>query len=139
MAPQSPRRKKMLTKFLAAAVIGAALMAALELAQSAATTSETASAASLWQGSKLISMNVYNTQDEKIGTIKELMVDKSGSIASAVIGVGGFLGMGERDVAVKFSDLKWSDEPVRSSAASTTTFLVCFGMTTGAANSNTTS
>jgi len=34
-----------------------------------------------------------------------------------VIGVGGFLGMGERDVAVKFADLKWSSEPVRSSNA----------------------
>ena len=116
----------MLSKFLAAAVLGSALIAAPALAQSntkmsAPSTSESASASGLWQGSKLISMNVYNEQNEKIGTIKELMVDKSGNIASAVIGVGGFLGMGERDVAVKFADLKWSNEPVRSSTTSNTT------------------
>ena len=116
----------MLSKFLAAAVLGSALIAAPAMAQNnnkmsdskSATMHESASASGLWQGSKLINMNVYNDQNEKIGSIKELMVDKSGNIASAVIGVGGFLGMGERDVAVKFADLKWSNEPVKSSSSS---------------------
>jgi sporulation protein YlmC with PRC-barrel domain len=117
---------KMLSKFVAAAVLGSALIAAPVLAQnskmnepkaSTAAMNETASAAGVWQGSKIIGLNVYNDQNEKIGSIKDLMVDKSGNIASAVIGVGGFLGMGERDVAVKFADLKWSNEPVRSSNA----------------------
>src|SRR5580693_10492237 len=127
---QHLRRMKMLSKFLAAAVLGSALIAAPALAQSndkmsapstKSTMNESASAAGLWQGSKLIGLNVYNEQNEKIGAIKDLMVDKSGNIASAVIGVGGFLGMGERDVAVKFADLKWSNEPVRNPAASNTT------------------
>jgi hypothetical protein len=118
---------KMLSKFVAAAVLGSALIAAPAMAQndkmsepksSTAAMNETASAAGLWQGSKIVGLNVYNDQNEKIGSIKDLMVDKSGKIASAVIGVGGFLGMGERDVAVKFSDLKWSNEPVRGSSAS---------------------
>jgi PRC-barrel domain len=117
---------KMLSKFVAAAVLGSALIAAPAMAQTTkmdepksntATMNETASKAGLWQGSKIIGLNVYNEQNEKIGSIKDLMVDKSGNIASAVIGVGGFLGMGERDVAVKFADLKWSNEPVRSSNA----------------------
>jgi hypothetical protein len=123
---------KMLSKFVAAAVIGSALIAAPAMAQNSkmnepksntAAMNETATAAGLWQGSKVIGLNVYNDQNEKIGAIKELMLDKSGKIASAVIGVGGFLGMGERDVAVKFADLKWSNEPVRttSSSGSTTT------------------
>lgn len=129
----------MLSKFLAAAVLGSALIAAPALAQSnnkmsAPSTNESASASGLWQGSKLISMNVYNEQNEKIGTIKELMVDKSGNIASAVIGVGGFLGIGERDVAVKFADLKWSNEPVRSSTTSNTTTMR--PTTTGAGSSS---
>jgi len=122
----------MLSKFLAAAVLGSALIAAPAMAQSndkmgdskstaAAAPHETASASGLWQGSKLINMNVYNDQNEKIGTIKELMVDKTGNIKSAVIAVGGFLGMGEHDVAVKFADLKWSTEPVKPSNASNTT------------------
>jgi hypothetical protein len=40
-------------------------------------------------------MNVYNGQNQKIGDIKELMLDKSGKVAEVVIGVGGFLGAGE--------------------------------------------
>jgi PRC-barrel domain protein len=107
----------MLSKLMVAAVIGSALISAPVLAQNAKTTAtqtETASAAGLWQGSKLIGLNVYNTQNEKIGSIKELMIGKNGSVDSAVIAVGGFLGVGERDVAVKFSDLKWSDQPASS-------------------------
>jgi hypothetical protein len=121
---------KMLSKFVAAALLGSALIAAPAMAQTskmsepksnAAAMNETASKAGLWQGSKIIGLNVYNDQNEKIGSIKDLMLDKSGNIASAVLGVGGFLGMGERDVAVKFADIKWSNEPVRSSSASGST------------------
>jgi hypothetical protein len=136
---------KMLSKFVAAAVLGSALIAAPAMAQndkmsepksSTAAMNETASAAGLWQGSKIVGLNVYNDQNEKIGSIKDLMVDKSGKIASAVIGVGGFLGMGERDVAVKFSDLKWSNEPVRgtSSSGNTTTRPATTGAGSTAAN-----
>jgi hypothetical protein len=125
----------MLTKYLAAAVIGSALIAAPAMAQTtdknsnSATSAQqsnqkpaeqNASATGLWQGSKLINLNVYNNNNEKIGDIKELMLDKSGKIDTAVIAVGGFLGMGEHDVAVKFSELKFTDEPVRSSSTSTT-------------------
>ncbi len=137
----------MLSKFVGAALLGTALIAAPAMAQNnkmsepksnTTAMNETASAAGLWQGSKVIGLNVYNDQNEKIGSIKELMLDKSGNIASAVIGVGGFLGMGERDVAVKFGDLKWSNEPVRSSSnsggAGTTTTRPA---TTGAASNST--
>jgi len=128
----------MLSKFLAAAVLGSALIVAPALAQapkSAATGAQSASAAGLWQGSKLIGLNVYNEQNEKIGSIVQLMVNKQGTIDSVVIGVGGFLGMGERDVAVKFSDLKWSNEPVRSTSSSNTMRPATTGAGTTAARS----
>ena len=76
-----------------------------------------ASSSGEWQASQLINLNVYNNQNEKIGTIKELMMDKSGMIKQAVIEVGGFVGAGEHDIAVKFSELKFSDQPVRASGA----------------------
>jgi hypothetical protein len=38
------------------------------------------------------------------------MLDKSGKVAEVVIGVGGFLGAGEHDVAVTFDQLKWSND-----------------------------
>jgi hypothetical protein len=63
---------------------------------------------------------VYNGQNEKIGDIKELMLDKSGKIDTVAVGVGGFLGMGERAVGVKFEQLKWVDAPVSTTTSSTT-------------------
>jgi Spy/CpxP family protein refolding chaperone len=119
----------MISKFLAATALGTALIATPALAQSTmspapsankmrdAGSAQTASASGLWQGSKLVGLNVYNDQNQKIGSIVQLMVDKNGKIDSVVIGVGGFLGMGERDVAVKFSELKWSNEPVPSTTS----------------------
>ena len=102
---------------LATAVAISMLVSTAALAQT-----QTASDKGQWQASKLIHMNVYNAQNEKIGDIKELMLDKNGKVSTVAIGVGG-LGMGERDVAVKFDQLKWSNDPPKSasSAAGTTT------------------
>jgi sporulation protein YlmC with PRC-barrel domain len=90
-------------------------------AQSTSSKVDTASAKGEWQASKLIHMNVYNGQNEKIGDIKELMLDKNGTIDVVAIAVGGFLGMGEHDVGVKFDKLKWVNEAVSSTTSSNTT------------------
>jgi hypothetical protein len=42
---------------------------------------------------------------EAIGDINDLLFDKSGRIANVVIGVGGFLGIGQKDVAIPYGDL----------------------------------
>lgn len=94
--------------------------AAAMKAETNADNTQKASATGQWQASKLIHMNVYNQQNEKIGDIKELMLDKSGKIDTVAIGVGGFLGMGEHDVAVKFDQLKWVDAPVSSTTSQNT-------------------
>jgi sporulation protein YlmC with PRC-barrel domain len=65
-----------------------------------------------WRASKLDGLNVYNQNNEKIGDISELIVDSSGTIQAVVVGVGGFLGMGERDVAIPFDQIKFVNEPV---------------------------
>ena len=54
--------------------------------------------------------NVYDTRDNKIGDVKDLLLDQSGKIDSVIIGVGGFLGMGEKNVAVPFSSLKVAEK-----------------------------
>jgi sporulation protein YlmC with PRC-barrel domain len=97
----------MYLKLIAAGAI-CALATTAAFAQNSNST-QNASAKGEWQASKFIHMNVYNGQNQKIGDIKELMLDKSGKIANVVIGVGGFLGMGEHDVAVSFDRLKWTD------------------------------
>jgi len=87
----------------------------------AATTSTAPQARSdLWRASKLIGVNVYNDNNEKLGDISEILLDKSGKVEGVVIGVGGFLGMGQHDIKVEMSKLKFVDEPVRTSSTSNT-------------------
>jgi len=47
--------------------------------------------------------NVYDPSDSKIGEIMDVLMDKEGKVTALIIGVGGFLGAGEKDVAVPFS------------------------------------
>jgi PRC-barrel domain protein len=82
---------------------------------SRAANAQPQSAAGLWRASKLHGINVYNQDNQKIGDIDDVLMDKDGKAKWAVIGVGGFLGMGEHNVAVNFSDLKFSDQPAKGS------------------------
>ena len=47
--------------------------------------------------------SVYDPKDAKIGEIMDVLVDKSGKVTSLIVGVGGFLGAGEKDVSVPFN------------------------------------
>lgn len=69
-----------------------------------------------WRASKLVGVNVYNNSNEKIGDINDLILDANGRVANVVIGVGGFLGMGEHNVAVAYDQLKFAKEPVKSAS-----------------------
>jgi hypothetical protein len=69
---------------------------------------------------KKLALNVYNDNNEKIGSVNDLLIDKSGNIKAAVIGVGGFLGMGEHPVAVSFDKIKFFNKSVPSATSSNT-------------------
>jgi sporulation protein YlmC with PRC-barrel domain len=116
-------RNHMLTKYIAAGLVGTALLATAASAQTPTTTTDrannmapaTASDSSFqgdWRASKVVGLNVYNDANESIGTINDLLTDKSGSIKAAVISVGGFLGVGAHLVAVPFDKVKFVNEPV---------------------------
>ena len=47
--------------------------------------------------------NVYDPSDSKIGEIMDVLMDNEGKVTALIIGVGGFLGAGEKDVAVPFN------------------------------------
>jgi len=51
-------------------------------------------------------MTVFGTNDENVGEISELIISTDGKIEKAVIDVGGFLGLGEKPVAVTFDELQ---------------------------------
>jgi sporulation protein YlmC with PRC-barrel domain len=59
-----------------------------------------------WLASNLIGKSVVNAENETIGDVNDLVTDENGKIVAALIGAGGFLGIGEKDVAVRFEDLK---------------------------------
>jgi sporulation protein YlmC with PRC-barrel domain len=63
--------------------------------------------ASQMMASDLIGTRVVSTNNESIGDINDVIVDRNGQIMAAVVGVGGFLGIGEKDVAVPFKSLEF--------------------------------
>jgi sulfite reductase beta subunit-like hemoprotein len=76
-------------------------------AKSADLATKTATAVDM---DKLIGHSVKNTKEEKIGDINSVYVDKNGKIVSVIVGIGGFLGVGEREVAIAWNDLTVSQD-----------------------------
>ena len=54
--------------------------------------------------------SVYDPKDNKIGEVEDLLVGQAGKIEAAIVGVGGFLGAGEKNVAIPFNALKLTDK-----------------------------
>jgi len=67
----------------------------------------TQQSANQWRGSQLIGLNVYNDQNEKGGDVTELITNSNGQVEAIVVGVGGFLGIGRHDVALRWEDLRF--------------------------------
>jgi len=60
--------------------------------------------------SSLIGLRVENAAGDKLGDINYLVLDNAGKVSTAVIGVGGFLGVGEKNVGVPFNEIKFSEK-----------------------------
>jgi sporulation protein YlmC with PRC-barrel domain len=58
------------------------------------------------RASKMIGSSVYSIQNVDLGTVQDVILDRDGRVASVVVDVGTFLGMGGKDVAVRLSDIK---------------------------------
>ena len=113
----------MMERILTAAVL-AAVLAGPALAQTPASkTSETSgqpgfvqkAGASDWRGTKLIGASVYGPDNASIGEISDMLITGDGRIQAVVVGVGSFLGVGEKDVALPFSALTITRKPDSSS------------------------
>ncbi len=55
--------------------------------------------------SQLVGATVYNSADENIGEVEDLIISSNGSVSAVVIGVGGFLGLGEKMIAMPYNAL----------------------------------
>jgi sporulation protein YlmC with PRC-barrel domain len=139
-------RNHMSAKHIPAALAASALLVSVAFAQTPTATTDRANMAPSatsssfqgdWRASKMVGLSVYNDNNQSIGSINDLLTDKNGNIKAVVIGVGGFLGVGEHLVAIPFEKVKFVNEPVaytgaagNSSRPSTTT--------TGSASTSTT-
>ncbi len=68
--------------------------------------------------SKMIGTTVVSANNESIGDINDVVVDRQGRAVAVVIGVGGFLGIGEKDVAVPFEALEFTSSTRQGAQAS---------------------
>jgi hypothetical protein len=111
-----------------ATILATALLSSSALGQTATPPAKDTPAASEvkakgthWRSSKLIGVNVYNEQNEKLGDINEIILDPSGKVLGYVVGVGGFLGIGEHDILVEPAKIKFVNEPVRTASTAPAT------------------
>ena len=113
----------MKTRFIVVGAIAAALLASTAMAQTPTTaTKPEVSSASVtqgykgqWRTYKMIGLDVYNQNNEKLGDISEMLTDQTGKIQTAILGVG------ERMVAISFDQLKFVNQPIEAKTASSTT------------------
>ncbi|WP_420103018.1 PRC-barrel domain-containing protein [Bosea sp. (in: a-proteobacteria)] len=120
-------------RHLILATLSATLLAGAAIAQTASPnppSSTTAPAASTtskagetnltgqgkWRASKLMGVDIYGPDDKKVGDVTEVILDKTGKIEMVTVGVGGFLGIGSKDVAIPFEQVTWSDQPMAAAA-----------------------
>src|ERR1700721_323024 len=118
----------MFAKSLIAGLAGSALLVTVAFAQTPAATSDGTNAAPMsnsslrgdWRTSKVVGLSVYNDNNESRGSINDLLMDKNGNIKAVVLGVGGFLGVGEHLVAVPLDKIKFVDQPIAYTGAAST-------------------
>jgi sporulation protein YlmC with PRC-barrel domain len=141
----------MLAKYMTAGLVSSALLATVAFAQTPTATgdranmapaaaSDTSSFQGNWRASKVVGLSVYNDANESLGSINDLLTDKGGNIKAVIIGVGGFLGVGEHLVAIPFDKVKFVNEPVAYTGAAAgpnaTGSRPASSTTTGAATTN---
>ncbi len=117
-------------RYLIAALVGAVSFSPLAYAQTSApgpstgTTSSPATSGTAarnqvnyyrqasedYRVSRLVGTHVRNNQNETIGEVEDLIIDRKGEIKAAIISVGGFLGIGERWVAVNYDSLNMQQD-----------------------------
>lgn len=82
-------------------------MATTVSAQTDSTAFKTEQAAGEWRAFNYIGQPIMNSSGEKIGSISDVLFDRSGRITTVVIGVGGFLGLGTKNVALPFEAITY--------------------------------
>jgi hypothetical protein len=81
------------------------VIGALSLASVASAAVMSAAPPDSWTVTNYYKQAVYGPDQKKIGDVDDVLLDKSGKVTGLVVGVGGFLGMGSKDVIISFADV----------------------------------
>lgn len=74
-----------------------------------------------WLASKLIGTTVVSANNESIGDVNDVLMDRGGQSVAVVVGVGGFLGIGEKNVAVPFNSLEFTSRAAAAASGAAST------------------
>lgn len=86
------------------------------VAETAKTPENNLAGQGKWRASKLMGVDIYGPDDKKVGDVTEVLFDKTGKVEMVTVGVGGFLGIGSKDVAIPFEQVSWSEQPMTPAA-----------------------
>ncbi|MBS0232118.1 MAG: PRC-barrel domain-containing protein [Proteobacteria bacterium] len=89
-------------------ILAAGVMATASVATLPAFAADNMQSVDELRTSKIVGTKVYNNANENIGSVEDIVLKPDGSMDEVVLSVGGFLGIGDKYVAVPFSDLKIS-------------------------------
>lgn len=95
-----------MTKTIASLFAASGLLLAINASALPAFAADNMQSTDEYRTSKLVGSKVYNNANENIGSIEDIVLKADGSMDEVVLSVGGFLGVGNKYVAVPFSALK---------------------------------
>ena len=100
-------RKIVLVVFASLVIAAGAAYSVAQTAGVSVSTVELRDVAAGWSAKKqILGKDVYNDTGDKVGEINDLIVTPAKAVSYAIVGVGGFLGMGEHEIAVPVGKLK---------------------------------
>ena len=98
-------KRKMISTTIAACLAGSVLMPMNGAAQAAEIGFISSQTSGEWLAIRLGGSTILSTKGEIIGRVEDVVVDANGQTQAVVIGVGGFLGVGQKKVAVPFKSI----------------------------------
>ena len=106
-------RKIVVVVFASLVIAGGAAYSVAQTAGVSVSTVELRDVAAGWSAKKqILGKDVYNDTGEKVGEINDLIVTPTKAVSYAIVGVGGFLGMGEHEIAVPVGKLKQEQDKI---------------------------
>ena len=95
-------------KTVALSATALAFVSGVAFAEAPTTSPSTRGSTGELLASDVYKADAYDPSEHKIGKVTDLMIDTNGNVKGAIIGVGGFLGAGQKEVVIPFKELKVS-------------------------------